>query len=486
MAEIPIDIGYYESSSLPLAAQNCINHYPQNPQTKGAVSSGALFLTPGIELWRTLGDGPGRGFNIFRNELYVISGTAFYKVAKSGALTALGTIEGTERVITSNNGVTICIQVPGSKGYFYDTDNGLKEITDPVYADFQAQTGGVTSVAYKDGYFIFTTAIEFFLSSLVITNKGQDFDALAFSTAEVKPDDNVVAATIKNELYVAGTDSIELFQNTGADFPYQRINGATVDKGVAARHTFIEFDNSFVFVGGGLNESLAIWRGLAGSVSKISTAAIDHAIQKYTQDEISSAYAWTYTQDGNFFVGFSFPDTTFVYDATVSALQGRAVWHERRSNDSVWRANHIIDVYGENYVLDNDSGSVGKLKRTVRTEYNNPISREFTGVSLYNMGKPFKLHYIELKTESGSGLPLWTTKEPEDLDPQVELLVSGDGGRSFNSYGNRSLGTYQDYTARQVWQRGGRYEDTAVLRFKTSGKAGANYTNLQVNIVGGR
>lgn len=482
MPEIPIDIGFYESSTLPLAAQNCVNHYPQNPQTKGAISSGALFSTPGAYQVATVGTGPGRGYNVFNDELYIISGNNFYKISNTGGVTNLGTISGSGRVITSNNGVTICIQVPGGSGYFYSGSTGLFEITDPVYQDFQAQAGGVTGLTYKDGYFIFTTAFEFFLSSLVTDNGGRNFNALDFGTAEIKPDKNVRPMTVKNELYIFGTDTIELFQNTGATgFPFQRINGATIDKGLAAIHSLIEFDNSFVFIGGGFGESIAVWRGLSGSATKISTSAIDHALQQYTQAQISDAYAWTYTEDGNFFVGFGLPDTTFVYDATTAAIQGRPVWHERQSNESEWRVNHVIDVYGKNYVLDSVDGRVGVLDRNILKEYGEDITREFTGAYLYNQGSSFTVTAVELKTESGVG-NIKGTGSGED--PQVELLMSDNGGRSFFSMGSRSLGGFEDYKARQVWTRVNRVEQTALFRFKTTGETVRNYTNMIARIKG--
>lgn len=483
MAELPIDIGFYESSTLPLAAQNCINHYPQNPQTKGAVSRGALFSTPGEFEVTNVGSGPGRGFNIFKGEAFVISGKEFYKVLPTGQSELVGEIDGFDRVITSNNGATICIQVPGGKGYFYSVSTGLFEIVDPVYADFQAQPGGVTSVTFKDGYFVFTTAFEFFLSSLVIDNLGQSFNGLDFGTAEVKPDNNILARTVKNELYIVGADTIQLFQNTGAaDFPFQTILGATIDKGLAALHSFIEFDNSFVFIGGGIGESLSVWRGIGGAATKISTSAIDNLLHKLTADEVSKIFAWTYTEDGSFFVGFGLPETTIVYDGTASAIQARPVWHERQSNGTAWRVTHIADVYAKNFVLDNQDGRVGELDRRITTEYGEDISREFTGAYIYNQGKPVFISMVELKTESGVGTQPGTG---HGEDPQVEMLYSINGGRDFISLGSRSLGTYQEYEARQVWKRQGRTENTILYRFKTSGETILNYTNLIVDMKGG-
>ncbi len=480
MPELPIDIGFYESSTLPLAAQNCINHYPQNPQTKGAISTGPLFSTPGIKLLNTLPTGPGRGFNVFNNELYVISGTRLYKITSSGSYADLGEITGTGKVITSNNGINICIQVPGGSGYFYSTSSGLTEITDPDYQFQQAKAGGVTSVTYKNGYYVFTVFDEFFISSNVAIDGGISFDGLDFATAEVKPDDNVLCKTVKNELYIAGTDTIELFQiSATAAFPFQRINGATIDKGVASRHSFIEFDNSFVFVGSGPNEAIAIWRGRSGSASKISTAAIDHAIQQYTSSQIEDVFSWTYTEDGNFFVGFGFPDTTFVYDATTSAIQQRPVWHERRSNGSNWRVNHTMDVYSNIYTLDSIDGRIGLMNREIDNEYGNDITRTFSGAYLYNQGLSFKIPAMELRTESGVATQTGT-------EPTVEALISTDGGRNFISLGSKSLGAYREYDKRQVWKRLGRVERDAVLRFTTTGNTTVNYTNLVVDIVGGR
>ncbi len=480
MPELPIDIGFYESPTLPLAAQNCINHYPTNPQTKGAISTGALFSTPGLKLIATLPTGPGRGYNVFNEVLYIVSGDRLYRVSSSGIYADLGEIAGTEKVITSNNGINICIQVPGGSGYFYNPSSGLTEITDPDYQLQQAKAGGVTSVTYKNGYYVFTSFDEFFISSNVAIDGGISFDGLDFSTAEVKPDNNVLCMTVKNELYVAGVKTIELFQiSATATFPFQRINGATIDKGVAARHSFIEFDNSFVFVGSGPNESIAIWRGASGRATKISTAAIDHAIQQYTADQIADVFAWTYTEDGNFFVGFGFPDTTFVYDATTSTLQGRPVWHERQSNGDKWRVNNTMDVYSNIYVLDSIDGRVGLLNREITTEYTEDITRTFTGSYLYNEGLSFKISEMELRTESGVTTQTGT-------ESTIEALISIDGGRNFISLGSKGLGAYQEYNKRQIWKRLGRSERDAILRFITTGSTILNYTNLNVKIVGGR
>ena len=158
--ELPIYEGYYQSDSLPLAAQECRNLYPQIPQTEGAVSRGGLFRTPGINSVSFIGTQSGRGFHKFQKtqDLYQVSGNQLIKQTTINNPQVIGTIEGSGYVSMANNGLVVCIIVPGGKGYFYtvSTDT-LQEITDPIFVDFQAQQGGVTSVVEKDNRFIYTS-----------------------------------------------------------------------------------------------------------------------------------------------------------------------------------------------------------------------------------------------------------------------------------------------------------------------------------------
>ena len=294
MAEIefPLDIGFYESNSLPLAAQECVNMSPQNPQTEGALSTGALFKTPGIATFTTTAGGPNRGAHrvALTGVPYVVSGTRLYKVNANGTNTDVGVIAGTSRVSMDSNGVVIAIIVPGEKGYFHNiAAETTAEITDPIFLDFMAQPGGVGSVVYKGGFFAYTTDFEIFAGSANTSdeNFGQSFNALDVATAEVSPDKNRRGMTINNELYICGADVIEPFQNvTSSGFPFQRIPGASIDKGLAARFGIVEFDGSAMFVGGHAHDGIGIYRIGAGTAQKKSTAAIDHVLDLYSEDDI--------------------------------------------------------------------------------------------------------------------------------------------------------------------------------------------------------
>ena len=489
MANISLGAGFYQSSVLPFTAQSCVNLYPVNPQNRGAISDAALFSTAGVEQLFTV-DGIGRGaIDFLRNDdlsvralipdVYAVAGIKLYQLTGLDANPVdIGVIDGTDRVIMSSNGVVITIIVPGGKGYFYDPDTGLEEIVDPIFQAFQAQPGGVTSVVSLNGYFVYTTAKEFFLGSLVVTNKGKDFSGLTFATAEVDPDDNVRAAVVDKELYIFGTKTVERFRISASGFPFQPISGASFDRGLLARHSFTEFDDSYFYLGRQESGGSAI---LEASRGRISTDVIDSIIQQYTQEQIEAVYSMTYEEDGALFVCFSFPDRTFCYDATASRLQGINIWHERQSDDSQWRVNVIIDGFNRKLVLDNQSGIIGNMDRNILTEYGEDIDREFSGQFLINEGNTFFANKLELKTQSGVGTePVYPPDA--DNDPIVEMLYSDDGGNTFLSGGTRKLGFKGNFKIRQIWDRQNRIDYDIAYKFKTSNAVKVAFLRMDIGL----
>ncbi len=488
MARIPLKVGTgaYESSSKPLAAQECVNLFPKIPETEGALTPESLFFSPGVSSVATAGDGPGRGGIVHDDVLYVVSGGQLYKVATDWTTTALGAISGSGRCFMVSNGKTIAIQVPGSDGYWYDTTNGLQSIASgpdgATYQSFQAQDGGVLAVTTKDGYFIFCTRFEAFLSNLVTDNEGRGFPDLSFFTSEIKPDYNVRVANVRNELYVVGTDTIELFQNTGAgeSQPFQRIQSATVDKGLAARFAWTEHLDEYVFIGGGVQEKRSIFRGSPKGATKISTSAIDLIVNSYTDAEIADAYAFSYQEEGNFFVGFTIKDKTIVYDSTSSVLAGRPIWHTRASRGTAlgqWRVNNVIDAYGVNVVQDAVDGRLGILSRDYETEYTVKIDKRFSGQYLSNQSAPLIINEIEARCDT----PNLSTD-----DQTIKLEASFDGGNTFRDFGSVSVGEVGSYTIRQIWRRIGRVPYQVVFRLSmTDNQDGTNILQMFAEAEGG-
>jgi len=465
MAEalLPIGNGSYLNSSLPVSAQECVNWYVSQVQAP-ALAEKVLFGTPGTALLVSSGSllsDANRGAWKFNGVPYFVNGNRLCRLESDLAtLTHLGTITGSGRVGMSDNGTQLCILVTGttSTGYIFTTGpDTLVEITD---LDFKAN-GEPTHVVFVDGYFVFPTSDKKFRISAL--NDGTAYGALDFGSAEADPDDIVAAVVFKNQLVIAGTRTLEFFQNIGgADFPFQR-TGIFVSKGVSAHFTLINTSNSFVFVGAGENEDVAIWRWEGGDVVKMSTDAIDTILQTCTQQEIEEMFAYSYSSDGSHFVCFALPFTTLVVDESTG------LWHERRSTvpgvegmlEVRSRVNSLVVAYGETLVGDSSDGRIGMYRRSVLDEYGDNIRRSVSLQPLQNTGNAFFISALELTVESGVG-------NSEVVDPQITLEVSRDGGKTYSDGKARKIGKIGEYTKRVIWRRLGRIPRFAVFRFSLS------------------
>jgi hypothetical protein len=478
---LPIANGFYESDSLPISAQECTNWYPNIVQTQG-LQQETLFGTPGIEQTVSTGqvDQINRGAKVKGGVDYRVNGNTLYAVELSAGVfsyTALGVIEGSGFVSMAENGSQLMILVPGGKGYIYNESAGtpFQEITD---ADFIAN-GNPQHVVFIDGYFLCTTDTKKYIISAL--NNGLAWDALDFGSAESDPDSVVAPIVDNNQVYITGSETIEVVENvpSGADFPFQR-NGVFIDKGVFAAFSLVSTDEGFAFIGGGENESPAIWEVVGSGRRKISTTAIDSILQGFTSEEIADSFAMSYAQKGAYFVCFTLPTTTIV----INTINGR--WHERKSlivdnmgnrNETRWRANSISKAYGAVYVGDSVDGRIGRLDPDVYTEYDNPIIRTIATQPFFNNNKSITVPSLELIFESGVG-------SAEVPDPKVRMAISKDA-KTFSDDRIRSMGKVGEYQRRGIWNRNGRAGRFDVFRFTLSDAVKPVIIGLTANITGG-
>lgn len=425
--------GAYSDEVLPLAAQESINWYPEVVETEGARNVIALKGTPGLQTFATVGVGPIRGMRVMSGELYVVSGHSLYQVDSGGVATELGTVDGSGRVGIADNGSQICI-VTGNQGYTYDnTIATFARIDDP---DFP----GPHTVAYLDGYGIYdATDGRFFIS------ENGDFRTIAaidFASAESGPDPLMAVFVDHFELWLFGSETTEIWQNTGAaDFPFERNQGTVIERGLGARHAVTKADNTVYWLG----EDGMVYAAAGYIPQRIST----HPIEKDIQDTgFAQAFMWNYRDKGHWFIVLCLPDgKTWVYDAAVK------LWHRRKSYGMErWRVNAYARAYDKHIVGDYENGTLWEMRSDVYTEGDQPLVAERKTQYGHNEQRPTFHHAQEIVFETGVGLVTG-----QGSDPIVELCYSNDGGRNFCNWKPRSLGETGDYGARARWHGLGRF-----------------------------
>jgi hypothetical protein len=435
---------------------------------------------------------PNVGSHVFDDELYVASTAGLYRIESTGTSVFLGTLNSNpaEGVFFADNGVTMAIVLPGDKSYFYDKTNGLVQITDSVFAGYESQEGGVRTVSFLNGYFVFNTFEVFFISSLVSVNDGKNFDALDFTRPFLR-EKCLRCAPLRGDLLVCGENQIEMYGLVGtADFPFSQIQGATIDKGLEKAGSLIVFDNAFFFFGSGQGERPAVWRGLGqGSVSKISTDFVD---SQWDSLDINSITSYAFMLDGRPYIGFTPFDILsnsvggcFMYDLLTSAQQGRPVWFqiETKYPSGGWFIGGTNEAYSRIFVIGAD-GAVDYLDKSTNEEEGVAVIQggrvcRFSGQYLTNLSYPIFIHRLELIAQTG--LANDGNLSTKDLDPQVELEYSDDGGNTFHSCGSRSMGLKDEFNKRIVWNRLGRTPNYRVFRFTTETGIPSRFIRIDIN-----
>jgi hypothetical protein len=457
--QLDITGGYYESDSLPISAQRLINAYVNVPQTRGALSQEVIFGTPGVTQVATTGviNEANRGLWVMAGIPYVVNGDKLYTLADDNTLAAVGTIAGTGRVSMADNGTQLCVLVPGGNGYIYNKDTTtFSQITD---LDFTAN-GNPQYVVFNDGYFIFSTDSKKFINSAL--NDGLSYNALDVGTAEADPDDIVAPWAFKGRLYMGGSITFEPFRNiaSATGSPYERIPGALLNTGIFAPFSLVDGKDHFYWVGGGKNEKAAIYRSSGQTPEKVSTTAIDKALQALSDDDLADVFAYSSFEDGQRFIFFRLPDTCFVLDE----INGR--WHERistyinnegLSEDIGYRVSGLIRAFGRTFVADVLDGRIGEIDKNVYTEYENArVQRRLITPPFEAQNEAFFMPRVELTMESGVG----NSDEP---DPQIRMSFSEDLGATFSPERSRDV-----RKKRQIWRRNGRFSKASVIQWEFS------------------
>jgi len=472
--QIEIPFQFYEHKSLPLSSQRCINWIPTVAEV-GSLNQKALIQPSGVVQFANTALGVSRGAWVVAGVPYFVNGNALVSIDSFGVVTNLGEITGTKRVQMADNGTSLVIVVPGGDAFVFDNSTDtLTQITDP---DFQLSD----SVTFYRGFFVFTTTDgkQLFVSNL---NQPLTFDALDFGSAEGDPDRIITQVVDHDELSIIGAETTEVFRNIGgADFPLQIIQGAFTQKGAHSKYGVVKFDNTYMFIGGGENELSAIWRQTSSSsAQKVSTDAIDNAIQKFTAEEIAEAFTMTFAKDGQFFAIFTIestriPGKTFVYNGTASGLIGRPVWFEFQTGmtDNSWRVNAVVKAYGKLLCGDAIDGRIGELVDDVYTEYGNAVLRQGTSKPFAQMDVDLFAGELEATLQAGVGL---TTGQGSD--PVMMMDFSDDGGHTFSSTFKRGIGKIGEYGHETIWRRQGRFPKARTIRFTVTDPVNANLIRL--------
>lgn len=436
--EIPFTGGNMEARSPDINSQKNVNLYFEAEM--GGKHPGALYSTPGLKLKLSKGTGPTRGNGvIFKKNLYFVSGNELIKIDSSFTATSVGTLSTTTGWVTmAENGVQIII-TDGVDGYLWD-DTNFSTIVD---ADFPK----CNYVTFLDSYFIvedLDNVGRFYISA---SYDGSVWATLDFATAEGDPDDMHVPRAIHNQLWLLGQDTTEVFYNSGdLDFPFTRINNATMEWGIESNASLIQADNALFWLARNEEGGNIIVKSQGFAPQIVSDRHIEYEISTYSKTDDCEAYS--YQQAGHTFVIFSFPtaDKTWCYDVS------QKLWHKRSSKGlGRHRMKGIAHYQNQIIVGDYLNSNFYQLDLDTYTDNGDYIERLRRSQYVHKNRNIISIYELEIEFEGGVGL---TTGQGSD--PQAMLRISKDGGHTWGNEIWKPIGKKGEYGNRARWFKAGK------------------------------
>jgi hypothetical protein len=461
--QIPILNGIYADNGPDLRTSYPVNLVPV-PKESG-ISKG--FLRPGDGIVSN-GTGPGidRGGINWNGICYRVMGTKLVTVASNGAVTVLGDVGGpVNTLVTMDYSFDRLAIASGGRLYYWN--GALTQVTDP-------DLGVVLDVVWVDGYFMTTDG-----TSLIVTELSDptQVNPLKYGSSEVDPDPVVALLKLRNEVYALNRNTIEVFDNVGGEFfPFQRIDGAQIQKGVVGTFACCVFVESVAFLGSGRNEAPGIYLGVNATAEKISTQEIDQILLGYTEAQLATVKLEARNDKAHQHLYVHLPDRTLVFDAAATSALGSIVWFTLTTSQvgfSQYRARNLVWAYDKWLVGDPQSSSIGYLVDTIGTHWGQIVRWEFGTLIVYNEGNGAIFNRLELVSLTGS--------VALGVDPMISTSYSLDG-KSWSQDRSIRAGTTGNTSKRLAWFQQGHMRNWRIQRFRGDSQAHLSFIRLEAQI----
>jgi len=447
-----------------LTVERLYNCYVE-AQQQGAIAPAGIIGAPGMNPIVTLpsdSDRRVRGIEIIDgNRIFAITDSNFYEVLSNTSVQISSiTIRG--RVSSANNGNSI-VFCDGYKVYYWTEADGVRELEVPP----------ANAVSFIDGFYVFNqrgTGVFYILRDDV-------FDPTEIATAEAAPDNIITLLVDHREIWLFGSVSLEVWFNAGlADFPFQRLQGAYIEKGIAGSQLATKCNNTVYWVG----HDRIVYMASGYQPIPISSNAVHLALAEEPNIEESTLYS--YTQEGHNFIVINLKDkkSTWVFDTTTRQ------WSERGTNafgrypaDIVAKNNGVdVMIEGKPVVGHFDRPEVSFLDLDYGLVGNELLLRDCICPPIFDSVNRIKHASLEIVMD----VPI-VKEAPNDDDccnlpdfsenEWIGLSWSSDKGDTYTHNERQSFGKWGVPDERITWWKlGSDYWRSYRIRAKTRGRFG--------------
>ncbi len=464
--KIPILNGVYADEKSDFRTSYPRNLIPVPKQT--GINDGYLRPADGLIQFNTnVAPGVDRGAFNWNGVLYRVMGTKLVTVTETGTIRVLGDV-GLGGQVTFDVSFTMLGISSGGRFYLWD-GTLLRQNTD-------ADLGTVLDLIWVDGYWMTTDG-----ENLVVTELTDPFavNPLKYGSSEADPDPVVGLLKLKNEPYALNRYTIEVFDNIGGDlFPFQRIEGAQIQKGVVGTYGACVYMDKIAFLGSGRNEAISVYLGQNSETLKIATREIDQILEGYTEEQLALAIVEARVDKNHQFLYINLPDQTLVYDGAASIIMKEHVWFFLTTSlDGLgtYRARNFIWCYNKWIAGDPTQPLLAYTDNSISSHYGQLNGWDFGTVIVYNNSQGMIVHELELV-----GLP---GRVAFGANPSIETQYSIDG-ETWSQTKRAMAGKQGERNKRIHWLGQGVVNNWRIQRFHGTSDCHMAFARLEARIEG--
>lgn len=423
--------GTYKEATPVADAQQSLNCFPERIESGSGRSAGMMLPTPGLAAFATAIATPVQGgvrcvyTDKATGRCFMITDTRFGEVKADGSFTLIyaGLVnDGLPAWITSNGkgGNQLYLGSAGT-GYIYSMTSGVFAVIASAYP------GNTSMGIFFDQYFVALkkNSSQFNLSKLA---DGTVWVGTDVFLNRVEGTDNF-AAVIRNhrEMWAIGTDTSEVFFNSGATFPMVNIPGVFIEIGTESGWTPALQDNTLYLLGRDERGGRVVYGFNAYSPSRVSSHGVEWIWNGFAN--ASDAIAWTYEEAGHAFYVLYFPSAnrTFVYDSATKLWHERAWLNPATGQFEAFRGRCHTVAFGKHLVGDTQTGTLFEMSQQIYGDLGQPVVRRRRMPHIAASGDMMTFNAAQLILDNGQGLI-----SGQGSKPLVMLRVSDDGGRTWS------------------------------------------------------
>lgn len=473
---LPLGANAYQDESYGLPPLKLENWFAEVAPERSDVPY-RLLPTPGLSSFKSgLGGSGIRGWfqadGLVSGDIVLAAGTATYRLTSAGVSTQVNVKSGSTAI-----GSTYSARFAGSQVDLVMTVGGNAYYLDgtPEWVDITvgASTGDIVDVAEINQIHVF---LENGTGRFWWGEAGDPTTVAAtnFATAETEPDNLLALRTFGGLLYLFGTQSTEIWGNTGNNASPFRFLELSIPVGIVGREAVVQADFGIFAVGVDRAAGTTIvYRVDNGRPQRISTHAIERLIEDVAVSSRSDISLSVHGWGGHVFIGLHLPGVgDYFYD-----IAG-AVWHRRRQTaETRYYCDTFIAAFGKIFGGSRSEGEVFRLDRDVYTEDSNAVRRVAQVLVPIDDGRP-SIDSVVVEMQPGVGLV-----SGQGSDPQVMLRWS-DNGWSWSNEISRSFGAIGEYNAVARFGPLGRFRPPVMaLEIAVSDPVPATVTGVAINRV---